>query len=122
MERVLNALDRSLALGIPVVPAPVRSRFAPILTDVRRGKVVVSHSTNYGDVVHNGYGDLNAAFSSFGQAAKLVGDACNSLDVYTGPRGSSFLSSDLIRELQGAAAWSCGLHPDQCPATTTTVP
>jgi hypothetical protein len=117
LARALEGLDREITAAIPVVPVLVRARLTTVRTNLRVGKVAVINSTDFGDVVRHGYVQLNAAYASYGDAATLVGDACGSLFVYTGVRGSSFdnLTRGLTDLLNG-----CESGAKSCPATTTT--
>jgi hypothetical protein len=119
LERALEGLDRKITAAVPVVPASVGSRLTTVQTNLRVGKAVVVNSTDFSDVVRHGYAQLNAVYAAYGDAATLVGDACGSLYVYTGVRGSPFdnLARGLTDRLSG-----CESEASSCPTTTTAGP
>jgi hypothetical protein len=121
LEDALTGMDRALRRGIPVVPPPVQSRFAAVLANVRRGELDVRSYSNFSEVVVNGYVEVNAAHAVYGDAAKLIGNACGSL--YVGSGGPAVASSSQVAAMfAGIAKWVCGPKHDRCPPPTTAKP
>ena len=110
LKDTLARLDASLTRGLPVVPRAVQSRFAIVRGSVRRGASIVTTSRSLVDLRSHGYVEVNAAYSAYGEAVTLVGDACGSLYAYplTKP------------DLEGAAMWArladwvCGPSHAKC--------